>query len=171
MFKLTPMNLQNDCSGYIESNESGRHHAQDQGPIGGEFMPNEMKYGNVSWPDGSSIPGECLATAGEYTGQHKGMVMQDSLTGADNDTYLRARETVRYGTLIPDAGDINFPDILIKVSYTATGAVTENSLDGVTYNAEDSPFRDVPSKSESFTFKDNGTLKTATNTDGTWSVA
>lgn len=34
-------------------------------------MPNEMKYGNVDWPVGGSIAGERLATAGEYTGQHK----------------------------------------------------------------------------------------------------
>ena len=58
-------------------------------------MPNEMKYGNVDWPDGSPIEGERLATAGEYTGQHKGTPMQDALEEADNEAYLRARETVR----------------------------------------------------------------------------
>ena len=134
-------------------------------------MPNEMKYGNVDWPADSPIEGERLATNGEYTGQHKGTPMQDALEGADNDPYLRARETVRYGTLTPDAGDDNFPDYLVQVSYTATGAVTEISLEGVTYDAEAHVFENVPSKTTSFTFKDGETAKTATNTDGSWSVA
>ncbi len=134
-------------------------------------MPNEMKYGNVNWPEGSPIAGERLATAGEYTGQHKGTVMQDNLAAVDNAPYLRARETVRYGTITPDAGDDNFPDILVTVSYTATGAVTDISVAGVTYNATGKVFEDVPSKTSAFTFKDGGTAKTATNTDGIWSVA
>lgn len=134
-------------------------------------MPNEMKYGNVDWPEGSPIEGERLATNGEYTGQHVGAPMQDALSGADNEPYMRARETVRYGTLTPDAGDDNFPDYLVQVSYTATGAVTEISLEGVTYDAEAHVFDGVPSKTESFTFKDGETAKTATNTEGEWSVA
>ena len=115
-------------------------------------MPNEMKYGNGDWPSDSPISGERLSTSGEYTGQHKGTVIQDSLYDADNGAYLRARETVRYGTL------------------TATGAVKEISLSGVTYNTKDKVFENVPSKTESFTFKDGETPKTATNVDGTWSV-
>ena len=134
-------------------------------------MPNEMKYGNVDWPSSSPISGERLATAGEYTGHHKGKVMQDASTSADNDAYLRARKTVRHGTLTPDAGDANFPDRLITVGYTATGAVTEISLSGVSYNATGKVFEDVPSKTESFTFKDGETAKTASNASGTWSVA
>ncbi len=134
-------------------------------------MPNEMKYGNVDWPNGSPIEGERLATAGEYTGQHKGTPMQDALGGADNGAYLRARETVRFGTLTPDAADANFPDRLITVEYTATGAVTEISLSGVTYDTEGKVFENVPSKTESFTFKDGETPKTATNSDGEWSIA
>ena len=134
-------------------------------------MANEMNYGNVSWPVGSPIAGERLATAGEYTGQHKGAPMQDAVSGADNEPYLRARETVRYGTLTPDVGDENFPDYLVQVSYAATGAVTEISLAGVTYDAEADVFEGVPSKTASFTFKDGETAKTATNTEGSWSVA
>ena len=134
-------------------------------------MPNEMKYGNVNWPEGSPIEGERLATNGEYTGQHNGAPMQDALSGADNEPYLRARETVRYGTLTPDAGDDNFPDYMVAVPYTATGAVTEISLSGVTYDAEADAFNNVPSKTESFTFKDGETAMTATNTGGSWSVA
>ena len=134
-------------------------------------MPNEMKYGNVDWPEGSPIEGERLATSGEYTGQHLGTPMQDALGGADNEPYLSARETVRYGTLTPDAGDEYFPDYLVQVSYTATVDVTEISLDGVTYDAEADVFDGVPSKTESFTFKDGETAKTATNSDGVWSVA
>ena len=128
-------------------------------------MPIEIQYGNVDWPSDSPISGERLSTSGEYTGQHKGTVMQDSLSDADNEVYLRARETVRYGTLTPDAGDR-----LIAVGYAATGAVKEISLSGVTYNAKDKVFEGVPSKTESFTFKDGETPKTATNADGTWSV-
>ncbi len=134
-------------------------------------MPNEMKYGNMDWPENSPIAGERLATNGEYTGQYKGTPMQDALSGADNAPYLRARETVRYGTLTPDAGDDHFPDHLVTVSYTATGEVTDISLEGVTYDADKDIFEGVPSKTASFTFKDGETSKTATNTEGSWSVA
>lgn len=134
-------------------------------------MPNEMKYANVDWPSGSPISGERMATNGEYTGQHKGTVMLDGLDGADNEPYLRARGTVRFGTLTPDAGDDNFPDLLIQVTYAATGAVTDISLDGVVYDSDNGIFTEVPSKTEGFTFKDGGTAKTATNTDGVWSIA
>ena len=40
----------------------------------------------------------------------------------------------------------------------------------MTYNTKDKVFENVPSKTESFTFKDGETPKTATNVDGTWSV-
>lgn len=133
-------------------------------------MSNETKYGNVNWPSGSPIPGERIATSGEYAGQHKGTAMQDAAIGADNAPYLRARDTVRHGTLTPDAGDTNFPDMLIVVSYTASGAITEISLPGVAYDTKGKVFKDVPSKTASFTFKDGTTLKTATNASGTWSV-
>lgn len=72
-------------------------------------MPNEVKYGNVEWPEGSPIAGERMATSGEYTGQHKGAPTQDALADADNEAYLRARKAIRYGTLTPDAADDNFP--------------------------------------------------------------
>lgn len=134
-------------------------------------MPNEMNYGNANWPEGSPIAGERMATNGEYTGQHKGTPMQDSLDGADNDPYLRARGTVHYGTITPDAGDSNFPDLLVSVAYTAAGTVSDISLSGVTYDADGGRFLGVPGKTASFTFKDGSTTKTATNTDGTWSVA
>ena len=133
-------------------------------------MPNEMKYGNVDWPAEGPIAGERLATSGEYTGQHKGKPLQDALEGADNDAYLCARQTVRYGTLTPDAADENFPDKLITVAYTASGEVTEISLSGVTYNADSDVFENVPSKTESFTFKDGATSKTAANSDGEWEI-
>lgn len=77
-------------------------------------MPNEMKYGNVNWPTGSPIAGERMATAGEYTGQHKGAPMQDALKNADNDPYYKERQTVRYGTITPDAGDDNFPRPIVE---------------------------------------------------------
>lgn len=134
-------------------------------------MPNVMNYGNVAWPSDSPIAGERMAAAGEYSGQHKGAPIQDALQGADNEAYFRERETVRYGTLTPDAADDNFPDILIEVPYTAVGAVTEISIDSVSYDSAGEKFENVPSKTESFTFKDGDTLKTAANADGVWSVA
>lgn len=132
-------------------------------------MPNEMKYVNVNCQDDSEITGERLATNGEYTGMHKGAPLTDQTEGADNAPYLRARETVRFGTLTPDAGDKDFPDIAVSVAYAATGTISDISLSGVTY--ADGKFDSVPSKTKSFTFKDAGTAKTATNTDGTWSIA
>lgn len=134
-------------------------------------MPNEMKYGNVAWPESSPIAGERLATAGEYTGQHKGAPMQDALSGADDEPYLRSRSAVRFGTLTPDAADTSFPDVLIDVEYTATGTVTDISLAGVSYDAENGKFTGVPSKTESFTFKDGEASKTATNSSGSWVIA
>lgn len=134
-------------------------------------MPNEMKYGKVEWPSDSPIAGERMATAGEYTGQHKGTPAQDALADVDNEAYLRARETIRYGTLTPDAADNHFPDILVEVAYTATGAVTDISLAGVTYDTTGKVFSGVPSKAVSFTFKDGSTSKTATNSSGTWTIA
>ena len=133
-------------------------------------MPNEMKYGNVDWPEDSPIEGERLATNG---GIYR-TAYRDTYAGcgfrADNEAYLRARETVRYGTLTPDAGDDNFPDYLVQVSYTATGSVTEISLSGVTYDAEADVFNGVPRTRDLVSFKDGETEKTATNTDGSWSV-
>lgn len=134
-------------------------------------MPNVMKYGNVEHPSDSPIAGERMATSGEYTGQHKGTPMQDALEGADNEPYLRARETVRYGTLAQDAGDDNFPDMLITVPYEASGDVTDISIPDVIYDTDGKQFMDVPGRTQSFTFKDSGTEKTATNTEGTWAVA
>lgn len=131
-------------------------------------MPNEMRYANVNWPNDTEIAGERLATNGEYTGMHKGEPLADHIEGADNAPYFRARETVRFGTITPDAGDKEFPDVLVMVAYTATGTISDISLDGVTY--ENGNFDNVPSKTESFTFKDAGTAKTATNTDGTWTI-
>lgn len=134
-------------------------------------MPNVLKYDNINWPSELSVGEERLATNGEYTGQHKGTPMQDALEKADNAPYLRARNTIRYGTITPDAADDNFPDILIDVSYTATGEITDISLENAIYDSVNELFKDIPSKTESFTFKDGDTLKTATNSDGIWSFA
>lgn len=134
-------------------------------------MPNEMNYGSVDWPEGSPIAGERMATNGKYTGEHKGTPMQDALSGADNEPYLRERGTIHYGTITPDAADSDFPDILVSVMYTATGTVSDISLPDITYDTAVGCFLGVPSKASSFTFKDGNTAKTATNSDGTWSVA
>lgn len=134
-------------------------------------MPNEMKYGNVEWPADSPIGGERMATAGEYTGQHRGTPVADALAGADNAPYGRERGTVRLGTITPDAADGNFPPRLVTVAYAASGTVTEISVRGASYDPDAGKFLDVPLKTESFTFKDGETAKTATNDGGAWKFA
>ena len=60
--------------------------------------------------------------------------------------------------------DINYddnPPLEYTVEYSATGAVTEISEADITYDDDSNTFT-VPVKYESFTFKDDGTLKTAT---------
>ncbi len=71
----------------------------------------DVKYTNTSWPAGTTISGERLATNGHYTGMHKGTPTQDALTGADNAAYVVERNVNHFGTITPDAEDTNFPTV------------------------------------------------------------
>lgn len=93
----------------------------------------DVKYTNVNWPSGSPIQGERLATNGNYTGQHKGSVTQDSLEGADNAPYYVERETIRKGTLLQDYLDTNFPDDGVAVSFNLVGATPASGSEAGTY--------------------------------------
>lgn len=75
-------------------------------------MPNEVKYSNVNWAEGTPIAGERLATNGFYTGELKGTPMQDSKnpTAANAAHYVEG-VTSRLGTLMQDAKDEQFPTV------------------------------------------------------------
>ena len=75
-------------------------------------MPNKVKYSDVSFPAGSPIAGERMATNGHYTGEFIGVPMQDAKnpTAANQPHYVEA-QIVRYGTMMQDAADTNFPKV------------------------------------------------------------
>ena len=75
-------------------------------------MANEVKYNNVNWAEGTPIAGERLSTNGHHTGEHKGTPMQDA-KGNETSNAAHYRETgiVRYGTMMQDAKDENFPTV------------------------------------------------------------
>lgn len=73
-------------------------------------MANKVKYKNVDFPEGSPIVGERMATNGNYTGQHKGTPLQDAkVSGVQTPKQVEAN-IVRYGTIMGDAKDANFPE-------------------------------------------------------------
>lgn len=72
-------------------------------------MANKVKYNNVEFPEGSPIAGERMATNGNYTGQHKGTPMQDAKVGGVQAAKQVEENIVRYGTIMGDAKDANFP--------------------------------------------------------------
>lgn len=72
-------------------------------------MANEVKYDALNWPTGSPIAGERLATNSHYTGEHLGTVMQDAKGSAV--AHATEAATVRYGTIMQDAADTNFPKV------------------------------------------------------------
>ena len=75
-------------------------------------MPNEVKYANVNWPEGSPIAGERLATNGHYTGEHKGTPMQDAKNASEaNAAHYVEGVVVRYGTMMQDSKDEHFPAV------------------------------------------------------------
>lgn len=76
-------------------------------------MANEIKYNNTTWPEGTPIAGERLSTNSHYTGQHKGSVTQDYLgQSAENQPYWVEDTVIRFGTIMGDAIDDNFPTIV-----------------------------------------------------------
>lgn len=65
---------------------------------------------------------ERVSTNGYYTGHHKGSVLQDAQSGADNNPYYVERVTERLGTITQDAIDTNFPKQAYAVTYDLNGA-------------------------------------------------
>lgn len=76
-------------------------------------MRNEVKYNDVIWAEGTPIAGEKMATNGHYTGEHKGTVMQDAKSELANAPYYEESVTIRYGTMMGDAADTNFPTVVV----------------------------------------------------------
>lgn len=75
-------------------------------------MANEVKYANVDWAEGTPIAGERMATNGHYTGEHKGTPMQDAKNPSEaNAAHYVDGVTIRYGTLMQDVIDENFPKV------------------------------------------------------------
>jgi hypothetical protein len=74
-------------------------------------MANEFKYANVDWAEGTPIAGERLATNGHYTGEFKGTPMQDAKSAVANAPHYVEGVVVRYGTMMGDAKDTNFPKV------------------------------------------------------------
>lgn len=72
-------------------------------------MANEVKYNDVNWPDGTPIAGERLATNGHYTGEVKGTPTQDAKSEEASVPHYVEGVVVRYGTMMGDAIDTNFP--------------------------------------------------------------
>jgi hypothetical protein len=72
-------------------------------------MANTVKYNNVDFGVDSPIKGERLATNGNYTGEHKGTPMQDAKSVEGSRAHYVEGSIVRYGTLMQDAADKNFP--------------------------------------------------------------
>lgn len=72
-------------------------------------MANTVKYNNVDFGVDSPIKGERLATNGNYTGEHKGTPMQDAKSVEAGLPHYVEGTIVRYGTLMQDAADTNFP--------------------------------------------------------------
>ena len=66
--------------------------------------------------------------------------------------------------------DIPSKPTTTEVEYTATGAVDNISISGVTYDSTNSKFINVPSGTATFTFDDDGTNMTAIKSDGTWTI-
>lgn len=77
-------------------------------------------------------------------------------------------------TLKPDTKEITFKEGFnektIEFEYTATGTITEISVDGITYDKSGHKFKNIPANTISFTFKDNEVVKTAT-LGSSWTVA
>lgn len=75
-------------------------------------MPNEVKYSNVNWGEDTPIAGERLATNGHYTGEFKGTPTQDAKNvEAANQPHYVEGVVVRYGTMMQDKADTNFPQV------------------------------------------------------------
>lgn len=135
-------------------------------------MANEVKYNNVNWGADTPIAGERLATNGHYTGEHKGTPLQDSIDETANAPHFVEGATIRYGTMLQDAIDTNFPTVGVSVEHKLTkctvdkgdGIYEKNGAVTFTYTAADG--YELPT---AVTVKVGGTTKTG-GTDYTWTV-
>ena len=77
-------------------------------------------------------------------------------------------------TVNPDTKEISFTEGFnektLEFEYTATGEITDISVDGITYDSVNHKFKGIPASTTLFTFKDDGTEKTAT-LGSSWTVA
>ena len=78
-----------------------------------------------------------------------------------------------YGEDIDYDGDPQLPADVVRdvtaVDYEPTGAITDITPDVITWSSGAKQFR-VPNTIDTFTFKDEGTLKTATNSGDGWQI-
>lgn len=78
-------------------------------------MANEIKYKPQVFPEDHPVEGERLSTNGFYTGEKKGMPMQDYAdpeeNGQNEDAYWVENNTVRLGTLLQDATEGSMPEV------------------------------------------------------------
>lgn len=74
-------------------------------------MAKEVKYSNTTWGEDTLIAGERLSTNGHYTGEHKGTPMQDAKDASANNAHYVEGATVRYGTMLQDKADNEFPTV------------------------------------------------------------
>lgn len=86
-------------------------------------MANEVKYIDQKWPADTPVEGEQLSVNGYYTGEHRGMPMQDGKYDTGNDDpYYVEHATIRYGTMMQDgASNANMP---IEGGFTVTNVLT-----------------------------------------------
>lgn len=77
-------------------------------------MANVIKYKNQAFPVGHPIAGERMSTNGYYTGEKKGMPMQDYADpqdGQNNNAYWVEGNTIRFGTIMQDATQGSMPEV------------------------------------------------------------
>lgn len=76
-------------------------------------------------------------------------------------------------TINPTTKEITFKEGFnkktLEFAYTATGSITDISVDGIIYDAINNKFKGIPANTISFTFKDGSALKTAT-LGSSWTV-
>lgn len=78
-------------------------------------MANEIRYQNQVFPEGHPVEGERLSTNGFYTGEHKGVPLQDYADPEENgqnaDPHYVENNTIRIGTLMQDATEGSMPEV------------------------------------------------------------
>ena len=94
-------------------------------------MANEIKYQDQVFPEGHPVEGEMMSANGTYTGEHKGLPMQDYAddAGQNEDPYwVEHYGTVRFGTIMQDATEGSMPEPFMG-ELTQTLTKCESSVD------------------------------------------